>query len=180
MMHLENIKTITVLGSGVMGHGIAQGFLMGGYPVTLYDINSSVLEIASSHIHESLSLFCEAGLLKKEEIASAMARLTLSTDLKAATKESDFIIEVIPEIMELKQNTLKAVESYCKKETIIASNTSHLRVSDVFSQMEDQSRVVGAHYFNPPQICPTVEVVKGIHTSDDTMQRDLRSHEKDR
>ena len=134
MMHLENIKTITVLGSGVMGHGIAQGFLMGGYPVTLYDINSSVLEIASSHIHESLSLFCEAGLLKKEEIASAMARLTLSTDLKAATKESDFIIEVIPEIMELKQNTLKAVESYCKKETIIASNTSHLRVSDVFSK----------------------------------------------
>ena len=170
MMHLENIKTITVLGSGVMGHGIAQGFLMGGYPVTLYDINASILEIASSHIHESLSLFCEAGLLEKEEIASAMARLTLSTDLKAATKESDFIMEVIPEIMELKQNTLKTVESYCKKGTIIASNTSHLRVSDVFSQMVDQTRVVGAHYFNPPQICPTVEVVKGIHTSDDTMQ----------
>jgi 3-hydroxyacyl-CoA dehydrogenase len=169
-MKLEDIKTITVLGSGVMGHGIAQGFLMGGYPVKLYDINASVLEVASSHIRESLTLFCEADIFTLDEIEEIMSRLSTTVDLKEAVEDSDFIMEVIPEIMALKQKTFKEVESYCKKESIFASNTSHLKLSDVFSLMEDQSHVVGAHYFNPPQICPTVEVVKGTHTSDETMQ----------
>ena len=169
-MNLEDIKKITVLGSGVMGHGIAQGFAMGGYPVTIYDINDIVLGLAGSHIKESLDLFCESGIYSMDETKKMMAGITTTTDLKKAVEDSDFIIEVIPEVVDLKQKVLKQVESYCRKETIIASNTSHLKVSDVFATLEDQTRGVGAHYFNPPQICPTVEVVKGKHTSDQTLQ----------
>ncbi|MBU1345086.1 MAG: 3-hydroxyacyl-CoA dehydrogenase family protein [Proteobacteria bacterium] len=169
-MKLEDIKKITVLGSGVMGHGIAQGFAMGGYPVILYDIDEAVLSVAHSHIKESLDLFYESGIYSLDETVSMLAGITTTTDLKAAVEDSDFVIEVIPEILSLKQTVLQQVESCCRKETIIASNTSHLKVSDVFAVLKDQTRVVGAHYFNPPQICPTVEVVKGRHTSDQTLQ----------
>ena len=168
-MKLEEIKQITVLGSGVMGHGIAQGFAMGGYPVVLYDIDDALLRVALSHIRESLALFREAGLVSTEEATAVMERLSVSTDLKQAVENSEFIIEVIPEILDLKQSVLKEVEALCPGNAIIASNTSHLRVSEVFASLEDPSRSVGAHYFNPPQICPTVEVVKGEGTSDATL-----------
>ncbi|MCG8619621.1 MAG: 3-hydroxyacyl-CoA dehydrogenase NAD-binding domain-containing protein, partial [Desulfobacterales bacterium] len=158
-MKLEDIKQITVLGSGVMGHGIAQGFAMGGYPVTIYDIDTKVLDVALSHIKESLVLFSESGLITEDEIPAVMERFTVSTDLEDAVKDSQFIIEVIPEIMDLKQKVLSQVEAACPKDAVIASNTSHLRVSEVFATLNDSSRSVGAHYFNPPQICPTVEVV---------------------
>ena len=168
-MKLKDIKQITVLGSGVMGHGIAQGFAMGGYPVTIYDIDTKVLDVALSHIKESLVLFSESGLITEDEIPAVMERFTVSTDLEDAVKDSQFIIEVIPEIMDLKQKVLSQVEAACPKDAVIASNTSHLRVSEVFATLKDSSRSVGAHYFNPPQICPTVEVVKGEGTSDETL-----------
>ncbi|MEH0019032.1 MAG: 3-hydroxyacyl-CoA dehydrogenase family protein [Desulfobacter sp.] len=168
-MKLDDIKQVTVLGSGVMGHGIAQGFAMGGYPVVLYDIDQQVLDVALSHIRESLALFREAQILSETQAHDTMDRIRVSTDLEAAVNQNQFIIEVIPEILDLKQEVLKRVEAHCPPDAVIASNTSHLRVSEVFATLDDPSRSVGAHYFNPPQICPTVEVVKGAGTSDQTL-----------
>ena len=167
---MEDIKKIAVLGSGVMGHGIAQGFAMGGYDVKLYDIDEKVLEVAVAHIDESLDLFVESGIFTEQDKVQIADRLSTATNLKEAVCDVDFVMEAIPEMMDLKQRTFQEIESYCSADTILASNTSHLKVSDVFALVKDRSRVVGAHYFNPPQICPTVEVVKAASTSDETMQ----------
>ncbi|NIW10865.1 MAG: hypothetical protein GWN33_10075, partial [Gammaproteobacteria bacterium] len=110
-MKLEEIHTISVLGAGIMGHGIAQSFLMGGYPVWLYDIEESILETAKEHIEKNLQLFYQAGLVGKEDIELILSRLSTTTDLKHAVERSDFITEAAPEDLSLKQELFQRVES---------------------------------------------------------------------
>lgn len=169
-MKLEEIKTISVLGAGIMGHGIAQSFLMGGYPVTLYDIDESILETAKAHIEQNLQLFHQADLIKREDIKVVLRRLATTIDLKRAVEGSDFIVEAAPENLELKQELFQRVESFCRENAIIASNTSSLTLTDIGKRVKNKERVVISHWFNPPHIVPTVEVVKGENTSDDTME----------
>ena len=169
-MKLEDIKTISVLGSGIMGHGIAQTFLMAGYPVLLYDLKESILETARAHIRKNLELFHDAGLVKKREIAPALRRLTTTTELGVAVKDSDFIVEAAPENLALKQDLFQQVESLCPGHAIIASNTSSLRMTDIGSRVKKKERLVITHWFNPPHIVPTVEVVKGEKTSEVTVE----------
>jgi 3-hydroxyacyl-CoA dehydrogenase len=169
-MKLEDIKTISVLGSGIMGHGIAQTFLMAGYPVLLYDLKESILETATAHIKKNLELFHGAGLVKKREIAPALLRLTATTDLRVAVEHGDFILEAAPENLALKQDLFQQVESLCPEQAIIASNTSSLRMTDIGSRVKKQERLVITHWFNPPHIVPTVEVVKGEKTSEATVE----------
>jgi len=169
-MKLEDIKTVSVLGSGIMGHGIAQTFLMAGYPVFLYDIETSILENAKAHIKKNLELFHDEGLVKKREIAPALRKLTTTTELRAAVKDADFIIEAAPENLALKQDLFRQVESLCPEHTIIASNTSSLMMTDIGTHVKNKERLVITHWFNPPHIVPTVEVVKGEKTSDATVE----------
>ncbi len=169
-MKLEDIKTISVLGSGIMGHGIAQTFLMAGYPVRLYDLKESILETGRAHIRKNLELFHQVGLLKKEEIEPALRRLTTTTELRAAVEGCDFIVEAAPENLELKQDLFQKVESFCKEDAILASNTSSLTLKDMGARVRNRSRLVVTHWFNPPHIVPTVEVVKGEETSEETLE----------
>ena len=169
-MKLDDIKTISVLGSGIMGHGIAQTFLMAGYPVRLYDLKESILETARAHIRKNLELFHQAGILKKREIKPALRRLTTTTDLRTAVEGSDFIVEAAPENLALKQDLFQQVESLCPEDAIIASNTSSLRMTDIGTRVKKKERLVITHWFNPPHIVPTVEVVKGEKTSEVTVE----------
>jgi len=169
-MKLEDIKTISVLGSGIMGHGIAQTFLLAGYPVLLYDVTDLILETAKVRIKNNLELFHSAGLVKKREIAPALRRLTTTTELRVAVEHGDFILEAVPENLALKQDLFQQVESLCPGHAIIASNTSSLRMTDIGSRVKKKERLVITHWFNPPHIVPTVEVVKGEKTSEDTVE----------
>jgi len=169
-MKLQEISDITVLGAGIMGHGIAQSFLMGGYPVRLYDIKESILDTAKAHIEESLGLFRQFDLIAEPDIDPALQRLSTTTDLKGAVEGSDFIVEAAPEDLSLKQGLFQQVESLCGKATIIATNTSSLTLRDIGVRVKDKERLVITHWFNPPHIVPTVEVVKGEQTSDETME----------
>lgn len=169
-MKAEDVKKICVLGSGIMGHGIAQSFLMGGYPVKLYNIRQSSLDIAKSHIEKSLRLFLESGLIDMRDTELALGRLSPTIDLKCAVDESDFIVEAIPEDLRLKQELLKRVESLCGEAAIIASNTSHLKLAEIFALVRHKERLVGTHWFNPPQIVPAVEIIPGQATSYQTME----------
>ncbi len=168
-MKLDKIKSISVLGAGIMGHGIAQAFLMGGYPVRLYDIQESILKTARAHIKENLLLFARFGLIKKKEISPALGRLLTTTELKEAVKGSDFVVEAAPENLALKQELFAKVERLSRKETIIASNTSSFTLREIGSRVRNKGRLVITHWFNPPHIVPTVEVVKGPGTTDATM-----------
>ncbi len=169
-MKLEEIKTISVLGAGIMGHGIAQSFMAAGYPVFLYDIQESILETARAHIKRNLDLFLQADLIKREEIEPALRRLTATTELKRAVQESNFIVEAAPEQLELKQALFQEVESYCRQDAILASNTSSLTLKEMGKRVKNKERLVITHWFNPPHIVPTVEVVKGEKTSDETLE----------
>ena len=169
-MKLEEIKAVSVLGAGIMGHGIAQSFLMSGYPVFLYDIQETILKTARVHIKRNLDLFLQADLIKREEIEPALRRLTTATELKRAVKESDFLVEAAPEKLELKQALFQEVEAYCRKDAIIASNTSSLTLKEMGKRVKTQERLVITRWFNPPHIVPTVEVVKGEKTSYETLE----------
>ena len=169
-MKIEEIQNISVLGAGIMGHGIAQSFLMGGYSVRLYDMQTAIIETARAHIQKNLELFCQAGLIKQPEIQLALEKLLITTDLERAIAGSDFIAEAVYENLELKQNLFKKVESLCKKEAIIATNTSSLTLTAIGKDVKNKERLVVTHWFNPPHIVPTVEVVKGENTSEETME----------
>jgi len=177
-MKLEEINNISVIGAGIMGHGIAQSFLMGGYPVTLYDIQESILGTAKAHIEKNLGLFCESGLIKKQDIDSSLQKLSTTIDLKHAVEGSDFIVEAAPEDLSLKQDLFEQLESFCRKDAIIASNTSSLTLKDIGARVKNKERLVTTHWFNPPHIVPTVEVVKGAETSDETMETAYQLLEK--
>ena len=169
-MRLESIKTVSVLGAGIMGHGIAQSFLMGGYPVVLYDVEEPILRRARAQIEKNLEIFRLAGLAKSREIKSSLRRLATSTDLRHAVEESDFITEAAPEILVVKQELFQRVESYCREDAILASNTSSLTVADICARVKEKGRAVVTHWFNPPHIIPTVEVVKGEETTEETLE----------
>ncbi len=167
-MKLEEIKNITVLGSGIMGHGIAQSFLMGGYPVMLFDISEPILVTAKAHVKKNLELFFKSDLIKEEDIEASLKRLTTTTDLEKAVSKADFIVEAAPEDLNLKQGLFEKIESFCDENTIIASNTSSLTLKEIGEKVKNKSRLVVTHWFNPPHIVPTVEVVKNEGTSNET------------
>jgi 3-hydroxybutyryl-CoA dehydrogenase len=169
-MNVNEIKKISVIGAGLMGHGIAQTFTMGGYPVALYDIGEDILETARSHIGKNLEKFYQAELIGKEDIEPALNRLTTTADLKEAVSDADFIVEAAPEDLALKQKLFPQIESFCKEDAVIASNTSSLTLTDIGKQVKNKKRLVITHWFNPPHLVPTVEVVKGAETSDETME----------
>jgi 3-hydroxybutyryl-CoA dehydrogenase len=150
-----------------MGHGITQSFVMGGYPVMLYDIQESILETAKAHIKNSLKLFLRAGLIERPQIESALDKLTLTVDLKQAVETADFIVEAIPEDVSLKQDLFQHIETLCHQNTIIASNTSSLTLKEIGARVKNKKRLVITHWFNPAQLVPTVEVVKGGDTTNE-------------
>ena len=168
-MRLDDIRNIAVIGAGIMGHGIAQSFLMGGYPVQLYDIREDILETAKSHIKKNLETFSDAGLIREAEVGPALGRLSGASDLKTAVTESDFVIEAAPENLDLKQGLFAQLEGLCRPETIIASNSSSLTITSIGRMVKNKDRLLIAHWFNPPHLVPTVELVKGEGTSDETL-----------
>ena len=169
-MKLEDIKQISVIGAGTMGHGIAQSFAMAGYPVVLYDVQEGILGTARSRIEASLGLFQEAGLIEPDDIPRALGRLSTTTELADAVKDSEFVVEAAPEDLQLKQSLFRDLESYSSEDAILASNTSSLTLADMGALVKKKGRLVTTHWFNPPQIVPVVEVVKGPETTDETVE----------
>jgi 3-hydroxybutyryl-CoA dehydrogenase len=161
-----NINEISVIGAGIMGHGIAQSFLMAGYPVHLYDVQEAVLEKAKKRIGQNLKLFQDFDLIKDDDIKVAQSLLETTTELSTAVSTSEFIVEAAPEDLSLKQHLFEQIESFCSKKTIIASNTSSLMLEDIGKNVKDKGRIVTTHWFNPPHIVPTVEVVRCKWTED--------------
>lgn len=168
-MKLEEIHRISVLGSGTMGHGIAQSFIMAGYPVMLYDVDQSVLDRAKSLIEKSLERFSQFGLIDRADAASSLERLTTTMELQRCVAESQFITEAAPENLSLKQQLFADLEALCPDDAILASNTSSLTLADIGSRVNKKDRLVITHWFNPPHIVPTVEVVQSRWTSEQTM-----------
>ncbi|MED4634749.1 3-hydroxyacyl-CoA dehydrogenase family protein [Peribacillus frigoritolerans] len=158
------IKKIAIIGSGVMGSGIAQSFAVSGYFVTINDIKEELLYHAQNRISENLSLLMEEGALTDREKQGALANITYSVDLEGAVRDADFIIEAIPEVIELKLNLYQQLEEIIKPDAIVASNTSTFPISQLMEKATFAERMVITHFFNPGHLVPLVEIVQHDET----------------
>ncbi|AYM02367.1 3-hydroxyacyl-CoA dehydrogenase family protein [Levilactobacillus yiduensis] len=167
-MNLNTIKTITNLGAGTMGHATALQFAMNGYPVRLLDTSDTALQRGMTAIQHDLATFREAGLLHETD-AAILARITPTTDYAVALADTDFVIESIIEDLDVKKQVWQRVESLVSDETILATNTSGLSPTAIQSVLTKPDRFVVAHFWNPAQLMPLVEVVPGKQTTPATV-----------
>jgi enoyl-CoA hydratase / 3-hydroxyacyl-CoA dehydrogenase len=159
-----SINKITVLGSGVMGHGIAQVSAMAGYHVTLRDIEQSFLDRAMEKVRWSLNKMVEKQKLSQAQADEIFGRITPVVDLKQALAGADLLIEAVPEDMNLKKKVYAEVDAVSEQKTLYASNTSTLPITEMAALTNRPDRFIGLHFFNPPQLMPLVEVIPGNNT----------------
>jgi len=161
-------KKIAIIGSGEMGHGIAEVFAMNGYDVSLEDISQEVLNKALKNIRESLEKLAKKGNLSST-VDEIMSRIKTFTDIESAVKDADLVVEAVPEKEDLKKKIFADLEKFTRRDTILTSNTSNIRITDIAKDLKYKDRVAGLHFFNPPVVMKLVEVIKGEETSDDTV-----------
>ena len=159
------VKNITVLGSGVMGHGIAQVSATAGYNVVLRDIKQEFLDKAMEKIKWSLDKLVSKGKISKDEGDSIFSRITPIVDLNEAVKNAELVIEVVPEIMDLKKSVYAELDKAAGPKVIFASNTSTLPITEIANTTSRPEKFIGIHFFNPPQLMKLVEVIPGQKTS---------------
>lgn len=161
------IKKIGVLGAGLMGSGIAQVAAASGYEVTLVEVSDELVNKGLSGIEKSLAKFAEKGTISADQKDATMARLKGSTKLEDLA-DADIIIEAIIENLQIKRETYAKLDQLCKAETIFASNTSSLSITEMMTatRVERQRRFVGMHFFNPVPLMKLVEVIKTILTDE--------------
>ena len=160
-----SVKNITVLGSGVMGHGIAQVSATAGYNVVLRDIKQEFLDKAMEKIKWSLDKLVSKEKISKEEGDSIFSRITPIVDLNEAVKNAELVIEVVPEIMDLKKSVYAELDKAANPEVVFASNTSTLPITEIANTTSRPEKFIGIHFFNPPQLMKLVEVIPGEKTS---------------
>ncbi|MGY5148264.1 MAG: 3-hydroxyacyl-CoA dehydrogenase NAD-binding domain-containing protein [Candidatus Nitrosopumilus sp. bin_7KS] len=159
------VKNITVLGSGVMGHGIAQVSATAGYNVVLRDIKQEFLDKAMEKIKWSLDKLVSKEKISKEEGDAIFSRITPIVDLSDAVKNAELVIEVVPEIMELKKSVYAELDKVAGPEVVFASNTSTLPITEIANTTSRPEKFIGIHFFNPPQLMKLVEIIPGEKTS---------------
>jgi len=164
------IKNITVLGSGIMGHGIAQVSAMSGYNVVLRDVEQQFLDKAMEKIKWSLDKLVSKQKLSQQDANDILARIIPKVDLADALKNCDLMIEAVPEIMELKKKVYAEVDKVADTNTVFASNTSTLPITEIANTTTRPERFIGIHFFNPPQLMKLVEVIPGQKTSQELIQ----------
>ncbi|MCO1599927.1 MULTISPECIES: 3-hydroxyacyl-CoA dehydrogenase family protein [Desulfosporosinus] len=166
----KEIKNIAVVGSGIMGTGIVYAGLVGGYNVTLYGRRQEALEQGKAYVQKNLQTGVKIGKVTQETMDSCLARMKVSNDLETAVKDADLVIETIAENIDMKGEILKQLNVMCPEGTIIATNTSSLSVTAIGSFAKNAELVIGMHFFNPVPKMKLVEIVKGLKTSDETVQ----------
>ena len=169
-MKVEDIKKVAVMGAGDMGHGIAEVALLGGYKVALRDIEQRFVDKGLSRIKESRAKLAEKQKITADNQNAMLANITTFVDIGEAVKDADYVIEAVPEIMDLKKQVFQALDAAAPKHAILASNTSNMSITEIASTTKRPEQVVGFHFFNPAVLMKLVEVTKGDKTSEETVQ----------
>ena len=166
---MSSVASVTVLGAGTMGRGIAHVAALAGYETRLFDVAQDVLENARSTIERNLDKGVVRGKVEEASAAAAKGLLSVTTDLESAVSGSDLVIEAVPEQMLLKVETFQRVAEFASEECLFASNTSSLSITEMGTGSGRPKRFAGMHFFNPVHIMKLVELVKGLETSDETL-----------
>ena len=163
------IKKPFVVGAGIMGAGIGQLCAQQGYEVIVIDVSEKFVDKAKNKVTNGLQKRIEKGKITQEEMDSILAHIHWSTDIDLAG-ESDFVVEAVSEDMDIKKEVFQRLDAVCPPETILASNTTALSVSEIGAFTQRPDKVIGMHFFNPAVIMKLVEVIRGDKTSDDTVE----------
>lgn len=160
---------VMVIGSGTMGSGIAEVFISNGHEVILRDINEDIVDKGVKLITKNLDRKVSKEKIKEEDKIEILSRLEKTIDLEKA-KDCDLVIEAIVENIQIKKQLFKELDSICKKETILATNTSSLSITDLSVSTNRPDKVIGMHFFNPAPVMKLIEVIDGMLTSEQTHQ----------
>lgn len=168
---MGEIENVTVLGSGTMGHGIAQIAAMAGFQVVLRDVENRFLDNAMEKIRWSLNKLVEKNKMTKDSFEQTLSRIVPMIDIEESLKVADLVIEAVPEDLSLKRIVYSEVSSYADPKTIFASNTSTLPISEMADLTDRAGSFIGLHFFNPPQLMKLVEVIRGRKTDQSTVDK---------
>ncbi len=163
------IKKVCILGAGIMGAGIAQFAAQAGFDVMIRDMEDRFVENGITTIKGNLDRAVSKGKMDLADADKIMGRITGTTDLTMAAQDADLIIEAIIEVMEIKKQVYQELDNICKKETLFASNTSGLSITEMASVTQRPEKFIGMHFFNPVPVMKLVELIRGFATSDDTL-----------
>jgi 3-hydroxybutyryl-CoA dehydrogenase len=166
---MELRGNVTVIGAGIMGRGIAYIYLAAGRSVALVDVDAAALESASNAISAMLAVAVERGKLRQESVPNLDETLGLHQAVGDFVGESGLIIETATENIELKKGLLAQAAQHARPDALFATNTSALSITEIGSSLDDPSRLIGMHFFNPVQKMKLVELVRGLQTSDDAL-----------
>jgi len=167
-MKIGDIKTIGIVGAGTMGLGIAQISAMAGYQTILFDIDEQMLTKAIQIITKNLEKGIEKGKVTLDQKDATLNRISTVSNLDNVV--ADVVIEAIVEKLSIKQQVFATLEKVNKKESILASNTSSIPITQIAAQLDHPERFVGMHFFNPAHIMKLVEVISGVSTSDEVAE----------
>ena len=168
-MTVDGIKTVGVLGAGTMGNGIAHAFARAGYSVILRDVEQRFLDRALETIGKNLDREVKRGKLTETEKPAVLGRVKTVTDF-AALAAADFVVEAVPEKLEIKEAIYKELAAVLKPEAILASNTSSISITKLGVMSGRPDKFIGMHFFNPVPMMKLVEIIRGLATSDETYQ----------
>jgi len=167
---MSRVGKIAVIGAGIMGSGIAQVCAQAGFETNIYDKYSTALQKVSDNIKRTLDLLVGNDLVQANEVDNILQRIHTTPTLNKATEDVDFVIEAIVEDISKKRSLFAELDNLCRKDTVLATNTSSFSISEVASATKRQERVVGMHWWNPPYLMPLIEIVKGSRTSEQTLE----------
>lgn len=171
---MEEIRRVTVLGSGLMGKQIAIQVALSGYPVVCYDINAGALAAAEAFAGDWLNKRVEKGKMTRETADEVLARLTFTGDMQKAAEETDIVMEAVADIVDIKRKVLSQIDALTPDRCIYASNSSYIVSSRFADAVKDPSKVLNVHFFNPALVMKIVEIVKGPHVSQETFDTAFR------
>ena len=165
------VKQVAVLGAGLMGHGIAQICAqVGRYEVTMRDIEQRFLDSGMSMINDSLARFAKKGALREEDSRRILSKIHPTLSLDEAVQNADLVIEAVTEDPALKKPVLADVGKFAPPNAIIVSNTSSISITEIGAATGRPSQACGMHFFNPPQLMKLIEIIRGLKTSDETVE----------
>lgn len=166
---MAEIRTVAVIGAGIMGRGIAHAAALGGYRTILEDLLPNALRKAETEIRGNLDNAVGLGKIKSADADSAFSRIEFAGSVDQAAREADLVIEAVPEEMESKIEIFTLLDKVCRPSTILASNTSSLSITEIASVTYRAKKCVGMHFFNPVHKMKLLEVVRALETDDETL-----------
>ena len=169
-MDASDVSKVLVIGAGTMGAGIAGAFARAGCTVHLSDVDEDVVQQGLERLEEAQRVLVGAGAISSEEAVAARERIHVAVDLDGACDGIDLVVEAVSEDLELKRELFGRLDGLCPPQTVFATNTSGLSISQIAGATQRPAQVAGLHFWNPPHIVPLVEVTRGADTSDATAE----------